>query len=67
MNCTNLPVMEVKYATLSAESKSVMTGKTYQREKGGLSKGQHTKKPAKRQKGMQISSQVGLKKKQSIL
>jgi hypothetical protein len=53
--------MEVKYATLSSESKSVMTGKTYQREKGGLSKGQHTKEPAKRQKGMQISSQLGLK------
>jgi hypothetical protein len=46
--------MEVKCATLSSESKSVMTGKTYQREKEGLSKGQHTKKPAKWQKVMEL-------------
>jgi len=35
----NLLVMEVLYATLSSESKSVRISKTYQKEKAGLSEG----------------------------
>ena len=46
--------MEVLYATWSSERKSVMINKTYQKEKGGSSEGQHTKEPADMQNDMSI-------------